>query len=138
MVIEASALLAILLGEPERDAFMEAIVDAEDPVISAATLLEASMLMESKAGTEGVAMLDDFLAASGVRCIALDDIQARVALEGFHRYGKGRSPAGLNFGDCFSYGLAMTHGRPLLFKGDDFRQTNVKPAVPGPRATDPC
>lgn len=129
MVVDASALLAILLDEPERDRFIEAIADAEDPVISAATLLEASMVMESRSGAAGVTRLDEFLAAAEVRTIALDDIQAYVALEGFHHFGKGRSPAALNFGDCLAYGLAKTHGRPLLFKGDDFRHTNVEPAL---------
>lgn len=119
MVVDASALLTILLGEPERERFIEAIADAEDPLISAATLLEASMLMDSRAGTEGVVKLDEFLAAAGVRTVALDDMQAFM----------GRAPAGLNLGDCFSYGLAKTYGRALLFKGEDFRQTDVTPAV---------
>lgn len=129
MVLDASAVLAILLDEPEREDFIRRIAESGDPVISAATLLEASMVMESRFGVAGVTKLDEFLAAAEVRTIALDDMQAYVALEGFHHYGKGRSPAGLNFGDCFAYGLAMAHGRPLLFKGDDFRQTNVEAAV---------
>lgn len=129
MVIDASALLAILLDEPEQESFIDVIAESEDPVISAATLLEASMVMESRAGTPGVVKVDEFLAAAGVRTIAVDAMQASLALEGFHRYGKGRSAAALNFGDCFAYGLARAQGRPLLFKGDDFRQTNVEPAV---------
>lgn len=129
MVVDSSALLAILLDEPEREDFIREIAEVGDPVISAATLLEASMVMESRFGAAGVTKLDEFLAAAEVRTIALDDMQAYVALEGFHHYGKGRSPAGLNFGDCLAYGLAMAHGRPLLFKGDDFRHTNVEAAL---------
>lgn len=129
MVIDSSAVLAVLLNEPERELFVQAILDAGDPVISAATVLESSMVMESRSGADGVVKLDEFLAAAGVRIIAVDDMQAYAALEGFHRFGKGRSPAALNFGDCFAYGLAITKGRPLLFKGEDLRRTNVEAAV---------
>lgn len=131
MVIDTSALVAILLGEPECDEFVDRIAEAEDPMISAATLAEASIVMQGREGDGGVTDVDDLLARAGVRCVAVDDMQAYLALEGFHRYGKGRSPAGLNFGDCFSYALAKRFNRPLLFKGDDFRHTNVEPAVAG-------
>lgn len=129
MVIDTSAVVAILLEEPERDAFVERIAEAEDPMISAATLAEASIVMQSRTGDGGVTDVDELLASAGVRCVAVDDMQAYLALEAFYRYGKGRSPAGLNFGDCFSYALAKVQGRPLLFKGEDFAQTNVEPAV---------
>lgn len=129
MVVDTSALVAILLEEPERDTFVEQIAEAEDPMVSATTLAEASIVMQSRAGDGGVTDVDELLASAGIRCVAVDDMQAHLALEAFYRYGKGRSPAGLNFGDCFSYALAKRFDRPLLFKGDDFAQTNVEPAL---------
>ena len=129
MVVDTSALLAVLLGEPERDPFIAVLADAQDPLISAATLVESSIVMRAKTGDHGVADLDDLLAAAAVRCVAVDDVQAHLARDAFARYGKGRAAAGLNFGDCFSYALARATDRPLLFKGDDFRRTDVTPAV---------
>lgn len=129
MVIDSSAIVAILRADPEAGAFVDCIAGAEDPIISAATLAEASIVMQSREGDGGVTDVDELLANAGVRIVAVDDMQAYLALEGFYRYGKGRSPAALNFGDCFSYALAKRFDRPLLFKGDDFRHTNVEPAV---------
>lgn len=129
MVVDTSALLAVLLGEPERDPFIAVLADAQDPLISAATLVESSIVMRAKTGDHGVADLDDLLAAAAVRCVAVDDLQAHLARDAFARFGKGRAVAGLNFGDCFSYALARATDRPLLFKGDDFRRTDVTPAV---------
>jgi ribonuclease VapC len=129
MVLDTSALVAVLLGEPERDAFIDLLVEAHDPLISAATLLEASIVMEAKTGPAGVGDLDALLCVVAVRPVAVDAAQANLARDAFSRYGKGRSPAGLNYGDCFSYALAQTMGRPLLFKGDDFAGTDVMPAV---------
>jgi ribonuclease VapC len=122
-------LVAILLGEPERDRFIGVLATAEDPLISAATLVEASIVMHAKTGDDGVADLDDLLAAAGVRCVAVDVAQAHVSRDAFTTFGRGRAAAGLNFGDCFSYALATITDRPLLFKGDDFRHTDVTPAI---------
>ena len=132
MVVDTSALLAVLLAEPERDSFIVSLAAAEDALISAATLVEASIVMSAKTGGAGVADLDELLAAGAVRCVAVDEQQARLAREAFALYGKGRSPAGLNFGDCFSYALAKVSERPLLFKGEDFAQTDVTPATGSP------
>ena len=129
MVLDTSALLAVLLGEPERDRFVALLAEVEDPLISAATLVEASIVMEVRTGDEGVANLDALLTAAAVRCVAVDSAQAYLARDAFARFGKGRAPAGLNLGDCFSYALAQSTGRPLLFKGDDFSQTDVTPAL---------
>jgi ribonuclease VapC len=129
LVLDTSALLAMLLAEPERDAYVALLADAEDPLISAATLVEASLVMLAKTAEAGIQDLDELLATGGVRCVAVDEEQARLARDAFARFGKGRSPAGLNFGDCFSYALAQATNRPLLFKGDDFSKTNVTPAV---------
>jgi ribonuclease VapC len=129
MVLDTSALLAMLLAEPERDTYVALLAEAEDPLISAATLVEASIVMLAKTGRPGTQDLDELLATGGVRCVAVDQQQARMARDAFARFGKGRSPAGLNFGDCFSYALAQATDRPLLFKGDDFSKTDVTPAI---------
>ncbi|TMM02325.1 MAG: type II toxin-antitoxin system VapC family toxin [Actinobacteria bacterium] len=130
MVLDTSALVAVLYGEPERDLFIALLSDAEDPLISAATLVEASIVVEVKTGAHGVADLDELLAAAAVRCVAVDSAQAHVARDAFARFGKGRAPAGLTFGDCFAYALATVTDRPLLFKGADFARTDVTPAQP--------
>jgi ribonuclease VapC len=127
MVIDTSALLAILLDEPERRTFNEAIEAAESRRVSAATFVETSMVIESRFGAEGLRDLDQFLERAGVEIAAVDSEQAHVARRAFSRFGKGRHPAGLNYGDCFSYALATVLGEPLLYKGEDFRQTDVTP-----------
>jgi len=99
VVVDTSALLAILFDEPERDAFIALLAGAEDGLISAGTLLEGSILMQARTGDDGVADLDELLAAAAVRCVAVDQTQAHLAREAFDRYGKGRGRAGLNFGD---------------------------------------
>jgi ribonuclease VapC len=129
VVVDTSALLAILLGEPERDRFIAAIAAASDPLISAATLLEASIVLRARTGSEGVQRLDELLLAAAIRPVGVDAAQAYVARDAFARFGRGRDPAGLNFGDCFSYALAKSQDRPLLFKGEDFGRTDVDVAV---------
>jgi ribonuclease VapC len=125
VILDTSAVLAILLREPEHETFSTLLADAEDPVISAATLVEVSIVMQVKRGEAGVAALDALLAAGSVRCVAVDRAQALAARDAYVRYGKGRSPAGLNFGDCFAYALAQVNHQPLLFKGNDFVQTDI-------------
>jgi ribonuclease VapC len=128
MVVDTSALVAILRHEPERDTFLDTLATAEEPVISAATLLEASMVLAGF--RNGIANLDELLATSGVQVMAVDAAQALAAREAWLAHGKGRGNAAkLNFGDCFSYALAVTTGRPLLYKGDDFAQTGVVSAA---------
>ena len=127
MVLDTSAVIAILRKEPERDAFAKLLSNARDPVISAATLFECSMVQARF--DEGWVDLDDFMLATGIRVAAVDLAQAHAARDAWLRYGKGRSPAGLNFGDCLSYALAKTTDRSLLFKGEDFAQTDVTPAT---------
>lgn len=129
VVLDTSALLAILLGELERDRFIDVLADTDDPLISAATLLEASIVMLAKTGEDGVADLDELLSSAAVRLVAVDSDQAHLARDAFRRFGKGHSPAGLNYGDCFSYALAKAMDRPLLFKGGDFIHTDIAAAV---------
>jgi ribonuclease VapC len=122
--------VAVLLAEPERDRLIARLADAGDPLISAATLVETSIVMQAKTGDEGVADLDELLAAAAVRCVAVDATQAHLARDAFARFGKGRAPAALNFGDCFAYALAKAADRPLLFKGTDFSKTDIVSAWP--------
>lgn len=127
MVLDTSAVVAILREEPGYEAFVDVLAQAQDPLISAATVFECSMVQAKF--KRGLEKLDDLLLSAGVRVAALDIAQAHAARDAWLRYGKGRSPAALNFGDCLSYALAKTTGRPLLFKGDDFAQTDVTPAT---------
>jgi ribonuclease VapC len=129
VVLDTSALVAMLLGEPERDQFIAALAEAADPVISAGTLLEASIVLQSKLGDDGLADLDELLAAAGVRCVAVDLAQVFAARDAFAHFGKGRDAAGLNYGDCFAYGLAKVAQAPLLFKGEDFGRTDIAAAI---------
>ncbi len=130
MVLDTSAIIAILSAEPERARYIGLLASATDPLISAATLLESSIVMLARTGPAGVKDLDELLAAAGVRCVAVDSSQAVLARDAFARFGKGRSPAALNFGDCFAYALARASGQPLLFKGEDFSKTDIQAAAP--------
>lgn len=130
MVIDTSALLAILQDEPERRTFNEAIEAADSRAMSVATLVEVSIVIESRYGAEGLRELDLFVNRAGIELVGVDVEQSQVARGAFSRFGKGRHPAGLNFGDCFAYALARVLGEPLLYKGDDFSQTDVAAFVP--------
>lgn len=126
MVIDSSALIAILFDEPER-LELESLINS-DPLrlISAVTKLETGMVMVGQRGS--AEPLDRLLATISARIIPFDDHQADIAREAFTRYGKGRHEAGLNFGDCAAYALAVAEGEPLLFKGRDFSATDVEVA----------
>jgi ribonuclease VapC len=129
MVVDTSALIAIFAGEPERQRFIEAIEGAEVRMISAGTFIETSIVLEARYGAEGVRLFDRFRERAGLDIVDVDEQQAREARQAYSRFGKGQHPAGLNFGDCFSYALAVTSGEPLLFKGSDFAQTDLAPAL---------
>lgn len=135
MVIDTSALLAILQNEPERRLFNEAIESAEARSLSTASCVEASIILESRFGAEGVRDLDHLIARAQIALEPVDAEQARLARDAFRKYGKGRHPAGLNFGDCFSYALSRSLDRALLFKGNDFPRTDVE-CHPASRPTD--
>jgi ribonuclease VapC len=130
MVIDTSAVVAILQGERERREFLEAIEGAGSRRMSVATFVEISMVMEARYGAEGVRDLDRFIDRAGVELVPVDSECGRAARQAFCCYGKGRHRAGLNYGDCFSYAVAMVFGEPLLCKGDDFVHTDVAIAVP--------
>ncbi len=125
MVIDTSAMLAILQDEPERGSFAERIAAAAVCRISAASFVEASMVLESRHGAEGVRSFDLLIESAGVEVVPVDLAQARIARQAFADFGKGRHPAGLNYGDCFVYALARQFGEPLLCKGEDFSLTDL-------------
>ena len=125
MVIDTSALAAIFFHEPERDAFRDAIVAASSRLISAATLLEAGMVIEGRRGGGAGREFDLFIVRTLIKIVPIDAELADLARSAWRKYGKGRHPAGLNFGDCFSYALAKSSGEPLLAKGGDFARTDV-------------
>jgi ribonuclease VapC len=129
MVIDTSAVLAILSDEPERPRFTQAIAEAAQCSMSVATLLEVAIVVEARFGVEGGRHLDQLLERAGVEIVAVDEEQVRTAREAYRRFGKGRHPAGLNYGDCFSYALAHVRQQRLLFKGDDFAQTDVASVI---------
>jgi ribonuclease VapC len=129
MVIDSSALLAIMAGEPERRAFIEAITAADSRLVAAPSMLETSMVVLSRSGESRLQDLRDFCARGAVETVPFGPEHVELALDALRRYGKGRHPAGLNFGDCFSYALAKATGEPLLFKGEDFSMTDIKQAV---------
>ena len=125
MVIDTSAILAVLQREPEHRSFIEAIEAADFSRVSVASLVESSIVIESRYGAEGLRDLDRFISRAGIEIVAVDKEQGQLARSAFGRFGKGRHRAGLNFGDCFSYAAAVSLGEPLLCKGDDFIHTDV-------------
>ncbi|HME01294.1 MAG TPA: type II toxin-antitoxin system VapC family toxin [Terriglobia bacterium] len=126
MVIDSSALVAILFDEPERSHFNRLIEADRVRLISAATFLEAALVVEARRGEAAGRELDLLMHRARVSVVSVDAEQAETARAAWRRYGKGRHKAGLNYGDCFSYALAKVSGEPLLAKGDDFAQTDVR------------
>jgi ribonuclease VapC len=127
MVVDTSALIAIFLNEPDAEILFATLTASFPRIISAVSVLEASIVMENKKGQAGVALLDELLTSAQFEVIPFDDSQLRIAREAYRSYGKGRHPAGLNFGDCCSYALARARNDTLLFKGDDFRKSDIAP-----------
>lgn len=129
MIVDASALLAIVLNESDADIFNRAISDElEDLLISPINFVEAAIRAD-KEGVHRSAALDDIMRISGIKIAAVTDHQTRLAREAYQRFGKGNHPAKLNLGDCFAYALSKARSEPLLFKGDDFRSTDVEAAL---------
>jgi ribonuclease VapC len=125
MIVDTSAMVAILLEEPEGHLFDVAMVRSVNCRMSSASLLEASMILQSRKGVDGVRDLDLQIARFRIEIVQFTEAQAWLAREAFKRYGKGRHPAKLNFGDCMSYALAKETGEELLFKGTDFALTDI-------------
>jgi ribonuclease VapC len=125
MVVDTSAVLALLLDEPEAETFRVAIEDDETRLVSAATLLETALVIEARKGEAGGRELDLLVHKAAIAVVPLDEEQVSEARRAWRRFGRGRHAAALNFGDLFAYALARTSGEPLLFKGDDFARTDV-------------
>ncbi|HEX4955513.1 MAG TPA: type II toxin-antitoxin system VapC family toxin [Thermoanaerobaculia bacterium] len=125
MVLDTSALLAMLFDEPEAPAFEEAIAQDPTRLLSAASLFEAAMVVETRLGEAGGRELDLLLHKAQIEVIPVTVEQVEIARHAFRTYGKGRHPAGLNYGDCFAYALSRLAVEPLLFKGGDFGRTDV-------------
>lgn len=126
MILDSSAVIAMVLGEHDADAVFAALAGAEAPLMSTPTYVEATVVARGPS----LADLDSFLRSARVSLVDFTPEMARIATEAYHRYGKGSgSPARLNLGDTFSYALAKVTGEPLLFVGDDFTHTDVVPAL---------
>ena len=130
IVVDSSALIAILRREPEADSFLQAVVSADQCFLSSVSLLETSMVLAGRSGDATLWRdLDTLIMRAGMQIVAQDAELAKAAREAFLRYGKGRHPAALNLGDCASYALAKMRDLPLLFKGEDFSRTDLTAAV---------
>jgi len=131
MIVDASAILAIMLEEEDGDAFEDALLLApgRHHVMSPVNYLEAAVRLDGLKETNKGAELDSMLKGFGVDLVSVTPRQAQLAREAYQRFGKGSHPARLNLGDCFAYALAKVRNEPLLFKGDDFRHTDVEAAL---------
>lgn len=125
MVIDTSAVIAILFDEPERADFIHQIEIAERQLIAAPTLLESEIVVQTRKGALGRSELELFVHEAEFIVVPFDKTQVNLAILAWQQYGKGQHPAGLNLGDCFTYALAKATGEPLLFKGSDFAQTDL-------------
>lgn len=129
MVIDSSAIVAILFDEPERDEFTRLIEDTGSRLVSVVSRVETAFVVEGRKGNAGRERLDRFFRLTGAEIVSATPEQAELAVEAFRRFGRGRHPAALNIGDCFAYALAKTTGERLLFKGRDFARTDIVPAI---------
>lgn len=129
MIIDTSAVVAILYREPEAAAFIQRIHDADSCCISVATWVEVAMVIESQLGPDGMRQAEAFFRRAGITIEPVAVEHGELARQAFLDFGKGRHKAGLNYGDCFSYALAKATGEPLLFKGNDFALTDIEAAA---------
>ena len=129
MIVDASALIAVLRDEDDAERIIGALAASRETRMSAATWLETAIVVDANADPVLSGRFDDLIAATGIALEPVTADQVRVARQAYRDFGKGKHPAGLNFGDCFSYALARLTGEPLLFKGEDFALTDVASAV---------
>ncbi len=129
MILDSSALVAILFKEPEAERLAAMIRDADATAIAAPTLLETAIVAEGRTRPGMAEKLDALIAAAGAEIVPFTALHAAIARDAWRRFGKGRHKAGLNLGDCFAYALAKERGQALLFKGDDFAATDIEPAI---------
>ena len=128
MIVDTSAVLAVLFGEPDAERYERAIAGASRCRMSVASLLEAAIVLESRSGAAGGHELDVFVERALIELAPVTAEHAQAARRAWRRFGKGNHPAGLNFGDCFAYALAEATREPLLFKGRDFALTDIEAA----------
>jgi ribonuclease VapC len=129
MIVDTSAVLAVLFAEDDAAAYSRAISEAESRRMSAANFVEAAIVVEAQTRSGGSRQFDAFIRRAGVVIEPVTEEQAHVARQAYSDFGKGRHRAGLNFGDCFAYALAKVTGEPLLYKGEDFKRTDIEPAL---------
>ena len=129
MIVDTSALLAILFADDDAERYADALAGAEERLISAANYLEAAIVVDSQIGVLGGRQLDALILRSEMRVEPVTWAHADIARQAYLDFGKGNHPAGLNFGDCFAYALSKSTGLGLLFKGDDFSRTDVRPQL---------
>lgn len=125
MVIDTSAIVAILFDEPERRKLTEAVEADPKRLLSASNLLECALVVEARHGDAGGRELDLLLHRAAIETVSVTAEHAELARRAWRRYGRGKHPAGLNFGDCFAYALAASAAEPLLYLGDDFSRTDI-------------
>jgi ribonuclease VapC len=128
MIIDTSAIIAILFEEDDAISYAKAITEADSCRISAATFVETAIVVEAQTRNNGGRQLDAFIRRAGIVIEPVTEEQAHIARQAFIDFGKGRHAAGLNYGDCFSYALSKASREPLLFKGKDFAKTDLSPA----------
>jgi ribonuclease VapC len=128
MIVDSSAILAILFNEGDADRYARAIADAEACRISAANYVEVAIVVEAQTKASGSRQFDAFFRRAGIVIEPVTEEHAHLARQAYTDFGKGRHKAGLNFGDCFAYALAKATGEPLLFKGEDFKKTDIASA----------
>lgn len=129
MIVDSSAILAVLFNGPDAAIYATAIANAPSCRISAANYVETAVVVESQNPAAGSRQFDTFMRRAGIAIEPVTEEQAQFARQAYSDFGKGRHPAGLNFGDCFSYALAKAYREPLLFKGNDFSRTDVQVAL---------
>ena len=125
MIVDTSALLAILFGERDAALYAQALASSDVRHISAANLLEAAIVVDSQLGPSAGRQLDALVERAEIEVVPVTLEHVRVARQAYLDFGKGNHPAGLNFGDCFAYALAKVTGEPLFYKGDDFAKTDI-------------
>jgi len=125
VIVDTSAILAILFNEPDAPIYAQAIAEADIRRMSAATYVEAAIVVEASTKAGGPVAFDAFVRRAGIAIEPVTEEQAHLARQAYSTYGRGRHAAGLNYGDCFPYALSKATGEPLLFKGADFKKTDV-------------
>jgi ribonuclease VapC len=132
MIVDTSALLAILFDEPDAERYARALAEADTMRLSAGNFVVAAVVVEAQTKAGGRGQFDTLIRRAGIVIEPFTEEQAHIARQAYTDFGKGRHPAGLNFGDCFAYALAKATAEPLLFKDQDFSKTDVTAALPFP------